>query len=326
MSIMNRFNSYLVSLIKDILRINLTLFKVMIPTIVVVKILEEIGAIPYIAHLLSPFMALVGLPEEVSVIWAATILTTNYTGMLLFFQYIQHDPLSIAQTTVLASMMLMAHSLPVECAIARKAGVRVLYTVSLRIGVGLLMGWLLHISYSYSNIFQETNVLLWQPSVSTPDASLAAWVLEQLHSFVYIFLMIAGLVIGLRILKAIGLEALLKKLLRPLLRLTGIHADASNFTLVGMTLGLSFGGGLLIDEAKRGTLQPKDIFLSVSLLCLCHSLIEDTILMLMLGSDLISILLVRVVFSILIMMLIVRLYPLLSQTLQTRFLIVSGTR
>ena len=155
-------------------------------------------------------------------------------------------------------------------------------------------------------MLQSSNQLIWTPSET--DDSLVGWIMQQLESLFYIFVMIAGLVTGLKILKLIGVEALLKSLLSPFLKITGIHKDATSFTLVGMTLGLAFGGGLLINEAKKGVIKKKDIFLSLSLLCLCHSLIEDTILMFLIGADLTSILVFRVIFSFALMIVISQLF------------------
>ena len=289
-------------LTREVFTITFTLFKIMIPAIIIVKILVELGIVPYVAWALEPLMSFVGLPKEASIIWAATMLTSNYTGMVLFFQFFENEPITVAQTTVLASMMLMAHNMPTECAIARKAGIKVIYAVVLRVGSGFLIGWILHLLYSKTGMLQDSNQLIWTPSET--DDSLYGWLIQQLESLFYIFVMIAGLVFGLKILKLIGVEALLKMLLSPFLKMTGIHKDATSFTLIGMTLGLAFGGGLLINEAKKGVLKKKDIFLSLSLLCLCHSLIEDTILMFLIGADLTSILLFRVVFSFVLMIFI----------------------
>ena len=49
------------SLAVDIFKITLDLYKIMIPVIIAVKILEELGGIKYIAYALSPLMQLVGL-------------------------------------------------------------------------------------------------------------------------------------------------------------------------------------------------------------------------------------------------------------------------
>lgn len=305
----------------EILRITYTLFKIMIPAIIIVKILEEIGFVPYLALFLEPMMTLVGLPKEASLIWAATILASNYTGLVLFFQTFENAPLTVAQTTVLASMMLMAHNMPTECAVAKKAGVKVFYTITMRIVAGFILGWLLHLFYSHNNTLSSTNELIWAPA--EVDNSWMGWLVQQIESLFYIFLMIAALVISLRFLKLIGVEALLKIILSPLLKITGIHKDATSFTLVGMTLGLAFGGGLLIEEAKKGVIQKKDIFLSISLLCLCHSLIEDTILMLIMGADLFSILVVRIIFSIALMVLITFVFNRLQESQREKYCVVS---
>ncbi len=141
--------------IKEIYRINTSLFKVMIPAVIIVKILEELGAVKYLSLFLAPLMQLVGLPEEAAIVWAGTILTTTYTGMVLFFNAFQDNPLTVAQTTVLATMILMAHSLPIELAITRKAGLKLFYGLMLRVGTGLLAGFCLHHFYSSFNFSTE---------------------------------------------------------------------------------------------------------------------------------------------------------------------------
>ena len=77
--------------------------------------------------------------------------------------------------------------------------------------------------------------------------------------------------------------------------------------LVGLTLGLSFGGGLLINEVRRGHIKGKDVFMTLAFLSLCHSLIEDTLLIMLLGADLTTILLGRLVFTLLIVLGLIRL-------------------
>jgi len=306
---------------KEIYRINVSLFKIMIPTLIIVKILEELGAISYLSAFLAPVMQLVGLPEEAAIVWAGTILTTTYTGMVLFFNAFQDNPLTVAQTTVLATMMLMAHSLPIELAITRKAGLRLFYGFVLRMSAGLLSGVFLYYFYSSFDLLQGETQLIWSPTKS--EDGLLSWILSQLESFIYIFIIISLLVFGLKILRLIGIESLLIWLLNPFLKLIGISKNAASFTLVGVTLGVSFGGGLLIEEAKKGHIEKKDMFLSLSLLCICHSLIEDTLLMVVLGGDLTGILLFRLLFSFIAMLLIVRLYNALSDKNRQKYLITS---
>jgi hypothetical protein len=95
-------------------------------------------------------------------------------------------------------------------------------------------------------------------------------------------------------------------LLSPLLRLLGIGVKATNIIVIGLTLGLSFGGGMLIREAKSGDIDGKDVFLTIAFLGLCHSVIEDTLLMMLLGADLSAILWARLTFGIIIIAVLAR--------------------
>ena len=140
----------LISIAKDILHVYLTLLKIMIPALLVVKGLELLGAIEFISTLLSPIMTAVGLPSTMGIVWATTMLTNIYGGMIVFFELTANQSLSVAQVTVLGCMMLIAHGLPVEAAIAKKAGVRWRATLCIRIFGALIFGALLNLIYQNS--------------------------------------------------------------------------------------------------------------------------------------------------------------------------------
>jgi hypothetical protein len=286
----------LISIVHDILHVYLTLLKIMVPALLVVKGLELMGAIELISMLLSPVMTAVGLPSTMGIVWATTMLTNIYGGMIVFFELSANESLSVAQVTVLGCMMLIAHGLPVEGAIAKKAGVTWRATLSIRIFGALIFGVLLNIIYQYFDYLQETNILLWQPELVKP--TLLEWCVEQIKTLALIFLIIIALITLLRVLKWLHIETLMHWLLSPLLKLLGLSKEASNITIIGITLGLSFGGGLLIKEAESGALTSKDIFIAMSLLALCHSLIEDTLLIMLLGAHISGIFWGRLAFSI----------------------------
>ena len=97
--------------------------------------------------------------------------------------------------------------------------------------------------------------------------------------------------------RMLGVEKVIQWMLRPLLKLVGIGKEAITITLVGITLGIAFGGGLLIKKAHAGRLSKKDVFTSLILLGFCHSLIEDTLLVILLGAHLSGVLWFRLVFA-----------------------------
>jgi hypothetical protein len=92
-------------------------------------------------------------------------------------------------------------------------------------------------------------------------------------------------------------------------------------TVIGMTLGLSYGGGLIIQEARSGRLSKHDVFFSLALLSICHSIVEDTLLMMVIGGHLSGILWARVLFSLLIIFLLVRIIRKIPEPTFSRLLL-----
>jgi hypothetical protein len=282
-----------------------TLLKIMIPISIIVKTLQILGFIEIVGIILSPVMNIVGLPGETGLIWATAMITNIYGGILVFVTLANAHMFSIAEVTVLGTMILIAHSLPVEVSIARKAGVRAWFTLILRIGCALLLGSILHILFTYSGVLSENANTTWQ--LEPVDGSLLTWGINQLKNYTLIFLIIFSLLLFMDILEKIGIIEKINKFLEPGLRTLGISKDAAPLTIIGITLGLSYGGGLIIQETHSEKLTKKDAFLSVSLMGLSHSLFEDTILMLTLGASLIGVLFSRIIFTILIIIIIVQL-------------------
>ncbi|BES70443.1 hypothetical protein RE428_14610 [Marinobacter nanhaiticus D15-8W] len=300
-----KFRAQITSILQETGLVYLTLLKLLVPALIIVKILESIGFTEWLATVLAPLMSLLGLPEELSIVWAATLLTNIYTGMAIFYNLPGDSALTVAQVTVLGTLMVVGHGLPVEGAVARKAGVPWWLTLLLRVGGALVLGSLLNLVYQWTGWLQEANQLVWRPEQI--DTSLSAWAWAQLQTLVTIFVVILALISLLRILRAVGIERLLHALLYPMLRLLGIGKDAANTTIIGITLGLSFGGGLLIRDAQSGRLSARDAFLTLAFLGLCHSLIEDTLLVMLLGADLSGILWARILFAFLIIGILARL-------------------
>ncbi|PQJ87052.1 hypothetical protein [Aliivibrio sifiae] len=290
---MTPFLHFFNTLFRDIINVIWTLFKIMIPIILLIKVVEEMGGIVLLSNLLSPLMETVGLPKEMGLVWATTLLTNIYGGLIVFIN--TDMPLSVAQVSILGSMMLLAHSLPIEAAIAKKAGVNLSMTLLIRIGGSFVLAWLLHQTYQTGDYLNQPAVTLWQPDAVT-DTSYLAWGIGQLKNFG----VISGLLFTLKILKLFGIEKLMAVLLRPFLKILGISKEATNLTIIGITLGLSFGGGLLINEAKTGHIPARDVFTAIMLLNLLHSLIEDTLLILLIGADFNTIFWGRLVFSVVV--------------------------
>lgn len=307
------------TLLKETLQISGRLFRIMIPVLIAVKILQEMGGIVLFGNLLSPVMRVVGLPGSMGLVWATTILSNIYAGMMVFASLAPGHSLTVAQVTVLVSMMLVAHSLPIELQIAQKAGVRLRFMAVLRIGGGFLFGMALFRIYQWGDWLQEPHQTIWSPPLKDP--SLMAWGLGQLRDLAFILVVIMCLLLIMKILARIGITGILIRILNPVLKVLGIGPSASTITIIGMTLGLAYGGGLIIQEAVSGRIGKRDVLFSLTLMGLSHSLIEDTALAAILGGDLSGILWGRVVFALIVVFFLVRLISRLPTPTLERFFV-----
>lgn len=299
-------------------RISVELYKIMIPILIAVKVLQELDLIAWLAVPLAPVMELVGLPGEMGLVWATAMINNIYGSMVVFVSLSGEHVLTTAQVTVLCTMILVAHSLPVELQVVRKSGPTMWFQGVLRVAGALVLGWMLAKVYAWGGWLQEPNVLAWTPQPE--NGSLWGWAVDQARNLAMIFVIILGLNGLMQIFTAIGLTAWCVRLLSPVLRMLGIGPEAGPLTIVGMVMGLSYGGGMIMHEAHSGKVAPKDVFSSLSLMGLAHSVFEDTVLMAVLGAHASGLLWARVLFTLVVIALLVRLINRLGDGFFHRYL------
>lgn len=309
-------------LITDIYFVSASLFKVMIPTIIIVKIAEILGFVSWLTILLEPTLKFVGLPAEMALGLTTTILTNPYAGLLVFASTPEIAQLTVAQTTIIASFMLFTHSLVLEAAISHKAGLRAITTIILRLFCGYLFCVLLNWMFTMFDLFSATAIMN-LPRMSA-DPTIEQWILDQFLGLVFIQIVIILLLVGLEILRHLGVEKIIHKLMNPFLKLLKIGEQASTIVVVGFTLGLAFGGGLLVRNIKQGEVPAKSAAGALVLINLFHSVIEDTAVLMLLGPSLFIILIVRGIFVFIITWIIMKGFSLLSDKNFERLIFNSG--
>ena len=213
-------------LFRDAFSSYVVLMRLMVPALIIVKALDMLGGTAILAGILAPIMGMVGLPAEIGIVWAAAMLTSLYTGLAVFADVSNDLPLTVAQVSVLGTMILVAHSLPVEGAVAKATGVPWPATLVIRIGGAFTIGALLNVFYTTTGTLQAPAVMLWRPEATDP--SLFAWAVSQLRSLALIFVIIFALMALLQILRAVGIERLMHAMLAPLLRFIGIGEQAAD--------------------------------------------------------------------------------------------------
>lgn len=281
------------------------LIRIMVPIIILTKILEEMGLITSLSALLEPVMKIIGIPGSLGLVWATSMLTSIYGGMAVFAALAPGLTLTEAEVTVLCSIMLIAHSLPLELSISKKAGAGLLPIAVLRIGGAIVFGCILSRLCILFDVWQSPAALLFQ--TTAVDYDIQHWAINQLRNLTLIVLVIFCIVVAMRILRAIGVLSLLERLLAPILPFFGMTRRAAPLTVVGMIMGIGYGGALIIRETSSGTLSREEVFNAMALMGLSHALVEDTLLMMAIGGKLGGIFWGRILFSLGIVFLLVRL-------------------
>ncbi|MEH6402974.1 MAG: hypothetical protein V7750_06330 [Sneathiella sp.] len=278
------------------------LFKIMAPVMVIVEIGIRFGVVDIVSKWCEPVMSLVGLPAETGLILATNIIVGLYGAGAALVALSGDLTLTVANMTVLGGMLLFAHSLPIEQTIVKKTGVSVFFSTVIRLFAAILYAWICHLIFSSFDIFNDPADILIATGTSTSDGSWFEWIKSSALGLFWVFWILFFLISMLRIMDATGITRFLTRILTPGLKFLGIGPNAAPLTMIGIMLGLSFGGGLIIREIKKGGLKPKSIFLSMIFMCLCHSLIEDTLIIMAFGGHWSGVLVGRIFISFLLIL------------------------
>ena len=297
---MKNIQKVLTNIIQESSKIFWILFKVILPVIIIIRALELLGAIPYLAKFLEPLTSFIGIDGSLGLVWMAAILVNIYAGMAAFASLQAIFDYTVAETTILGLIILIAHSLPIEVAIARQSRVSAIFNLLFRFINAVIAGKILNYIFIKFELFNEKNSSILE--IPTSVVSNLDWLILQSKNFLIIFMIIFLIITTINILKFIGLWQFIINILKIPLSYLGMSEKVANIILIGLTLGISFGGGFLIEESKKNNISKKDILLSLSFLSLCHSIIEDTILILLLGSHISGILFFRLIYTIVIIL------------------------
>ncbi|WP_038852654.1 membrane protein [Bordetella petrii] len=301
---------YLVNLWRRSRRLFLVLVKVMLPVMALVQVMQWLGWVDALGRVIAPAMGLLNLPPEAGMIWVAGMCVGVYGAIAAMISLAPTLDFTAAQLSALCAMVLFAHGLPVEQAIVRRAGASFWATGALRVGAAVLYAAIVGWACSWGGWLQDPVSLGWlQGSALEGEpagSGLMGWLQSTAVSLLITYGVIVALLVLLDIFDRTGLTRAITALLMPLLRLSGLNAQVAPVTTVGVLLGLSYGGALIIEEADKNELSARTRFLALAWISLSHSLIEDTALLLTLGADIWIILVGRVALTLAIVALLAR--------------------
>ena len=300
------------------LRTGWYLTKVIVPLSAAVAILDWAGVLGRIGRLLASLMALFGLPGEA----ALPIVSGFFAGVYGGVAAASAIPLTKAQMTVLAIIVLVAHNPVVESAVQSRSGAPGWRITTVRLVVAAVLGaaaWqgLRHgdqgpVLRSHAPVSDGSESALAPPSqglrghagATVPDpaghakpsfeAFASAWALGVGRLLLKIYAIVAGLMIAMEIARAHGLFDALQRPLRPLMRALGLSERVTFLWLTATFLGVGYGAGLILAESaipgrfEDGDLRDLHVSIGIS-----HALVEDTLLFMAIGANPLWVLLPR---------------------------------
>lgn len=277
------------------LETTLTLAKIIFPITFIVSILKYTPVIGFLSDSLQPIMGIFGLSGESAIVLVLGNIVYFYAGIGAMLTM----DLTVKEVYILATMLSLSHSIIVETAITSRIGVNPWLIGSLRLGMAFLVAFII-------NLFWKGGQEKAQYLLNPPDTEvLTSWSEILVNAgqtaamgIIQIIVIVIPVMLLIQILKDIDILPLLGKLMSPLTRLLGVSEKTGVTLLAGIVFGIAYGAGVIIQTAKEENLSKKDIYLVSIFLVTCHAIIEDTLIFISLGINVLYLLLVRVILAI----------------------------
>jgi len=267
------------------------LLKLTIPVSFGVFLLDFFGILNVIAGWVAPLFKLIGLSGQASVV----LITSFFTNIYSVIAVMTTLGIGYREGTILAVMCLISHALIVETAIQKRTGSTPWRIVVIRLSASFIAAWGLNLILPAETATVAKNLIGETKSFSP---ALLKWLTDMSITTVKIIILVNLLLILQKILNEFGLIQWILKPFTPLLRMMGLPANTGFLWMVAYTLGLSYGGAIMISESEEGKLSREDADLLNHHIAISHSQLEDPLLFVAIGYNMGILILPRILLSI----------------------------
>jgi hypothetical protein len=122
-------------------------------------------------------------------------------------------------------------------------------------------------------------------------------------------LIVIPLMVAMQFLEELKVLEKVSRLLEKPVSLIGLSGAAALPLVVGMSLGLAYGAGMIIKYSRDGKLTHREMVLTITFLSLNHSLFEDVLLFVAIGARGTVLQIIRMTAAIVVTALLARLLP-----------------
>ncbi|MFD1848999.1 nucleoside recognition domain-containing protein [Oceanobacillus bengalensis] len=278
-----------------------TLGKVIFPITLIVTILQFTPVLPWIIKQLEPIMGLIGLSGEAAVPLVLGNFLNLYAGIAAIISF----DFTVKEVFMMAMMLSFCHNLFVESAVATKVGVKWWVIISVRGGLALLSAIIINLFWNGGAEQAQYGFISSSATTPTGITEIAFHGLETaVITIGQLALIVIPLMVIMQILREKGWLHALSNKFAPFMKLLGINKNASMTMVAGLTIGLAYGAGLMIQAVKEDGVSRKDMTLALIFLVACHAVVEDTLIFIPLGIPVLPLLIIRLTTAILLTMII----------------------
>ncbi|WP_243638088.1 nucleoside recognition domain-containing protein [Rubrobacter taiwanensis] len=264
--------------------------KIIFPVTLAVTALQYTPAFDVLLSGLRPVMAPLGLPEEAAI----PLLLGNLVNLYAAIGAMLSLELTVKQVFILAVMLSFSHMLPGEGAICRRAGGSFLLITALRLGLAVLSAAVINLVWRGG---KERAAYSISPPAQAEPSGTGEILLHALQAAAYGVLGLAAIVVPImlliQILRDLRFLDWFAARMQPLMSPLGLAPRASVTMASGLIFGLAFGAGVILQQAREQRFTRREITLILVFLATCHAVVEDTLIFVPLGVDVLWLLLIR---------------------------------
>ena len=252
------------------------LLKLTIPISFAVFLFDFFGVLHVIAGWVAPLFKLIGLSGQTSIV----LITSFFTNIYSVIAVMTTLGIGHREGTILAVMCLISHAMIVETAIQKKTGSRPWRMVVTRLSASFMAAVLLNFILPAEMGSESEQTVR---AVVDFSSALTGWLSDMLVTTLKIIILVNLLLILQKILNEFGLIKWILMPFVPLLKVMGLPSSTGFLWVVANTLGLGYGGAIMINETEEGKLSREDADLLNHNIAISHSQLEDPLLFVSIG-------------------------------------------
>ncbi len=273
------------------LNLTWTLGKVIFPITLIVTILQFTPVMPMIIGWLEPLMGFIGLSGEAAVPLVLGNVLNLYAGIAAIVSF----EFTVKEVFIMAVMLSFSHNLFIESAVASKVGVKFWVILLVRVGLALVSAFLINLLWKGGGELAQYGMISSQAEPEGWTAIILNAVQTATLAILQLALIVIPLMIVMQWLRDRHWLDWLSDKMAPMTRIIGVEKNASMTLVTGLTIGLAYGAGVMIQAVKEDHVSKKDMYLVLIFLVTCHAVVEDTLIFIPLGIPVWPLLLIRLV-------------------------------